>query len=111
MKGYQQETQIIMKQSKLMYLTLLVGMWIAAAQAQIAKYPPIEQYLMPQADEIALAKSAAPANISDRATVKVLTKSGFEVAQPGDNGIVCMVMRGFSAPTYSPAPFRNLVYD
>ena len=100
-----------MKQSKLVYLTLLVGMWAAAAQAQTAKYPPIEQYLMPQADEIALAKSAAPANISDRATVKVLTKSGFEVAQPGDNGIVCMVMRGFSAPTYSPAPFRNLVYD
>jgi len=41
----------------------------------------------------------------------VLTKSGFEVAQQGDNGNICMVMRGFSAPTYSPAPFRNLVYD
>src|SRR5262249_1799901 len=48
---------------------------------------------------------------SDRATIKVLTKSGYEVAQQGDNGSVCMVMRGFSAPTYSPVQFRNLVYD
>ena len=40
---------------------------------------------MPQANEIALAKSAAPANISGRATIKVLTRSGYEVAQKGDN--------------------------
>jgi len=66
---------------------------------------------MHQADEIALAKTAGPTNISDRATIKVLTKSGYEVAQQGDNGAVCMVMRGFSAPTYSPVQFRNLVYD
>ena len=97
--------------STLIYLTLLVGVLIATVRAQTPKYPPIEQYLMPEADEVALAKSAAPANISDRATIKVLTRSGFEVAQQGDNGSVCMVMRGFSAPTYSPAQFRNLVYD
>jgi hypothetical protein len=58
-----------------------------------------------------LAKSAAPANISDHATIKVLTKSGFKVVHEGDNGSVCMVMRGFSAPTYTPAQFRDLVYD
>jgi len=98
-----------MKNAKLMYLTLLLGMGVEMAHAQ--KYPPIEQYLMPPAEEIALAKTAAPANISDRATIKVLTRSGFEVAQPGDNGSVCLVMRGFSAPTYTPAEFRNLVYD
>src|SRR5215469_12314351 len=97
--------------STLMHLTLIVGVLIATVRAQTPKYPPIEQYLMPEADEVALAKSAAPANISDRATIKVLTRSGFEVALQGDNGSVCMVMRGFSAPTYSPAQFRNLVYD
>jgi len=97
--------------STLTYLTILVGVLLAATQAQAPKYPPIEQYLMPQAEEIALAKTAAPANISDRATIKVLMRSGFEVAQQGDNGSVCMVMRGFSAPTYTPAQFRNLVYD
>src|SRR5215472_115000 len=111
MKEDRRRRQIIMKTPTLMYLTLSVGMWVTAAETQAPKYPPIEQYLMPQADEIALAKTAAPANISDRATIKVLTRSGFEVAQQGDNGSVCMVMRGFSAPTYTPAPFRNLVYD
>jgi len=100
-----------MENSMFLYLVLSITVWGAPAQAQVSKYPPIEQYLMPQADEIALAKTAAPANITDRATVKVFTKTGFEVAQQGDNGNVCMVMRGFSAPTYSPAPFRNLVYD
>src|SRR5437899_11203448 len=100
-----------MKKSTLVYVALLVSMWFAAAQAQTSKYPPIDQYLMPQADEIALARTAAPANISDQATIKVFTKTGFEVAQQGDNGSVCMVMRGFSAPTYTPAQFRDLVYD
>ena len=93
------------------YLALFLGTWVGSGHAQTQEHPPVEQYLMPQADEIALAKTAAPANISGRATVKVFTKTGFEVAQQGDNGNVCMVMRGFSAPTYSPAPFRNLVYD
>jgi hypothetical protein len=82
----------------------------AGAQAS-HKYPPIAEYLMAQEAEIKLARSAAPANVSDRATVKILTKSGFEVAQQGDNGNVCLVMRGFSAPTYTPAQFRDIVYD
>ena len=100
-----------MKKVKLMYAVFFPAVWLASAHAQSVKYPPIEEYLMPQANELALAKSAAPANISGRATFKVLTRSGYEVAQQGDNGSVCMVMRGFSAPTYTPAPFRNLVYD
>ena len=82
----------------------------AAAGAQNA-YPPIDQYLMPRDAEIALARSAAPPAISDRATVKVLTKAGYQVASQGDNGAVCLVMRGFSAPTYTPAAFRDIVYD
>ena len=100
-----------MTKSKFTYAVLLAAAALGNAQAQSTKYPPIEEYLMPQANEIALAKSAAPANISGRATIIVLTRSGYEVAQTGDNGAVCMVMRGFSAPTYTPAPFRNLVYD
>jgi len=91
-------------------LLLLATINAPVARAQ-AKYPPISKYLMPKDAEIALARSAAPASISDRATVKVLTKSGFEVAQQGDNGSVCIVMRGFSAPTYTPAQFREIVYD
>lgn len=97
-------------------LTLLAALSIAPAGAQSTKpqtdkYPPIEEYLMPQSSEIALAKSAAPTNISDRATIKVLTTTGYTVVQQGDSGFVCMVLRGFSAPTYTPAQFRDLVYD
>ena len=76
-----------------------------------AQHPPLSEYLMPRDAEIALAKSAAPANISDRATIKVLTASGYQVAREGDNGFVCMVMRGWAAPTYTPAQLRDLVYD
>ena len=91
-------------------LPLLIGITATPAAAQ-GKYPPIADYLMPRDAEIALARSAAPSAVSDRATVKVLTASGYEVARQGDNGAVCMVMRGFSAPTYTPAAFRALVYD
>lgn len=94
----------------LMLFTLLASL-AGAIQAQAGKYPPLTEYMMPREAEMALARSAAPARISDRATIKILTKSGFEVAQQGDNGFVCMVMRGFSAPTYTPAQFRDLVYD
>lgn len=78
---------------------------------QNRSYPPISAYLMPRESEIALARSAAPASLSDHATIKVLTPAGYVVAREGDNGAVCMVMRGFTAPTYTPASFRNLVYD
>jgi hypothetical protein len=83
----------------------------AAAWAQGSKYPPLSEYMMQRDAEVALAKSAAPASISDRATIKVLTNAGYQVVREGDNGFVCMVMRGWAAPTYTPAPFRDLVYD
>jgi len=90
---------------------LLLLATIATPLAAQGKYPPVDAYLMPRDAEIALARSAAPPALADRASVKVLTKSGFEVAQEGDNGLVCLVMRGFSAPTYTPAAFRAIVYD
>jgi hypothetical protein len=103
-----------MKRSQLMHgavlgLVLLAG--VASGSAQVTKYPPLQDYMMPRDAEIALAKSAAPTNISDRATIRVLTNAGFEVASQGSNGFVCEVMRGWAAPTYTPAQFRDLVYD
>jgi hypothetical protein len=83
----------------------------STASAQSAKYPPLQQYMMPRDAETALARSAAPGNISGRATIKVLTTSGYQVAREGDNGFVCMVLRGWAAPTYTPTPVRDLVYD
>src|SRR6267154_1367561 len=80
---------------------------------QTPKYPPLSEYMMPQDAEVALAKSAAPQNISDQATIRVLTTSGYQVVHQGDNGFVCMVMRGFTgAPTFAPAQLRMFInYD
>jgi len=89
---------------------LAAGVMSGSAQSE-AQYPPLDEYLMPQDAEIALAKSAAPATISASATIKVLTESGYQVVSEGDNGFVCLVMRGWSAPTYTPAQFLDLVYD
>jgi hypothetical protein len=82
---------------------------LSSAQGQ-TQYPPLSEYMMPQDAEIALARSAAPANVSDRATIKVLNESGFEVAIEGDNGFVCMVMRAWSGSTYTPAALVYQVY-
>jgi hypothetical protein len=48
--------------------------------------------------EVALARSAAPDNVSARATIKILTSSGYKEAVKGDNGFTCIVMRGWSVP-------------
>jgi hypothetical protein len=102
--------EIDMKRIPFVLLALLTGLDAGAVRAQ-GKYPPLSEYLMPDDAEIGLARTAAPAGISDRATIKILKRSGYEVARQGDNGVVCMVMRGFSAPTFTPVQFRDLVYD
>ncbi|GLR00048.1 hypothetical protein [Dyella mobilis] len=83
------------------FTLLLVG---AAAPARPAtpSYPqmaPLSQYLMTdRAAEIALAKSAAPAAISDHATVLVLERTGYVTAVKGQNGFVCAVERSWMSP-------------
>jgi hypothetical protein len=100
-----------MKKPMLGLVSALVSLAASVGWAQGPQYPPLSEYMMPRDAEMALARSAAPAAISDRATIRVLTASGYQVARDGDNGFVCMVMRGWSAPTYTPAQFRDLVYD
>lgn len=53
--------------------------------------------IIPRAQEIALARSAAPPNISGSATVYVFTDSGYAVAEPGSNGASCYVSRAWPA--------------
>ena len=100
-----------MRARPLPLLAAIAALHATPIAAQSNNYPPIDRYLMPRAAELALARSAAPPSIADHATIKVLTPTGFTVAETGDNGNVCMVMRGFSAPTFTPKPFRDLVYD
>jgi hypothetical protein len=79
-------------------------LFFALAEAQETKptsYPamaPVEQYRMANAqDEIALARSAAPASISSEAEVLVLGRHGYETAVKGKNGFVCLVERSWDA--------------
>jgi hypothetical protein len=90
---------------------LTAGIGASMASAQTSKFPPLKEYMMPRDAEAALARSGAPADISSRATIKVLTTSGYQVIREGDNGFVCMVLRGWVAPAYTPTPVRELVYD
>ena len=74
----------------------------AQAQAAKALYPtmaPLEQYLMPETAETALAHSAAPASISRDAEVMVLRRDGYATSVKGKNGFVCIVERAWGKPT------------
>ncbi len=56
-------------------------------------------YLMPEADEIALSRSAAPASISADASVLVLQGDGsYKIAIEGTNGWTCFTGRSWTAP-------------
>ena len=94
----------------LMLVSLLASLDALAVWAQGPKYPPLSEYMMATEAEVALARSAAPEKVSARATVKILTPSAYKVAAQGDNGFVCMVMRGWAAATSSTAQERDLVY-
>jgi hypothetical protein len=71
----------------------------SSASAQADPYPamaPLAQYMMPEADEIALARTAAPKAVSDEAAVMVLGKDGYVAAAKGTNGFLCIVERGWA---------------
>jgi hypothetical protein len=101
-----------MKMKKIMagLVLLFISLQAVSVRGQSSKYPPLSEYLMTPEAEAALARSAAPEAISGHATVKILTASGYKVAAEGDNGFVCLVMRGWGAPTFTPAQLRDLVY-
>ncbi|MFA6114813.1 MAG: hypothetical protein WC729_12490 [Sphingomonas sp.] len=79
----------------------------AAAAERYAAMAPIEQYrTASQAEEIALARSAAPASISDKAEILTLGAAGYETAVKGTNGFVCIVQRAW-ASDFADAQFWN----
>jgi len=72
------------------------------AAVPYAHMATLEQYLMGANAEIALARSAAPAAISDNATVLVLKPHGYDTAVEGSNGFTCLVERAWDSPFDSP---------
>lgn len=79
-----------------------VAGFAAAAPIPYERMAPLAQYLMSPGSEIALARSAAPAAISDKATVLTLDSHGYHAAVRGTNGFTCLVERSWMAPFESP---------
>ncbi|MEO6800348.1 MAG: hypothetical protein ABI178_10465 [Rhodanobacter sp.] len=81
-----------------------------ATHAPVTAYPsmaPLSQYLIAdRASEIALARSAAPEDISSKATIQVLGRSGYTTAVKGSNGYVCIVERAWISP-FNSSQFWN----
>jgi hypothetical protein len=80
------------------FSSVLVAPALRAQQA-----PDVTPYLIAdRAAEIALARTAAPADVSGEATVLVLAPKGYIEAARGTNGFTCMVMRSFAAAPGDP---------
>ncbi len=87
----------------------LLTLWLGGARpalADAAKYPsaaPLDEYrIASQADEIALARSAAPPSIANDAEIMTLGAASYEIAVKGKNGFVCLVERGWASEPNDP---------
>jgi len=86
-----------------MFRTVMVfAVIVAMGGAAVAKtaYPamaPIAQYGMKQADEVALARSAAPPSLASGAGVMVLGAHGYKTVAKSTNGFVCIVERAWAS--------------
>ena len=85
--------------------TLSIGLFSSTAfipsTAAAPEYelPRVYDASMPRDQQITLAESAAPAEVSSQATVYVLGPKGYEKAREGTNGFSCFVGRHFVKPT------------
>src|SRR6185437_3043260 len=71
--------------------------------SRFSRMMPLARYLITdRATEIAVAKSAAPAAISDHADVWILGRHGYEIAVRGTNGFACMVERAWTSDFDDP---------
>ncbi|HTV66871.1 MAG TPA: hypothetical protein VMD98_14775 [Bryocella sp.] len=107
MKGMSVTDKIAMAGASVI-LALVVGLAPAYGaagpdtKAQYTSMAPLHLYLDDRDTEIALARSAAPEEISRDATVMVLTEHGYVTAVEGKNGFVCVVERAWMSPGDSP---------
>src|SRR5579862_5721936 len=81
--------------------TLSIGLFSSTAliPATAQELPQVYDASMPRDQQITLAESAAPAEVSSKATVYVLGPKGYEKAREGTNGFSCFVGRQFLTPT------------
>jgi len=93
-------------------LMLLAGLASAADSAEPAtasylEMAPLAQYLASSpTEEVALARSAAPAAISEDAAVLTLGPRGYATTVAGKNGFVCLIVRAW-ANNFDSGEFWN----
>ncbi len=80
---------------------LIIPLLPAAAAGQTTEGPPV----LSETEEIALASSAAPSDVSSEATILVLRNDRYETAYQGSNGVTCMVSRSL------PLAIEPICYD
>ena len=84
-------------------MLVAISIFVPAGALGAQKAPDLTPYLIAdRAAEIALARTAAPTAISEKATVLVLTSKGYTEAAHGTNGFTCLVMRSFAAAPGDP---------
>ena len=71
----------------------------AAIQGRAQELPKVYDASVPRERQIALAESAAPPEVSSKATIYVLGLKGHEKVREGTNGFSCFVGRHFVKPT------------
>ena len=76
---------------RFLFLGLIMVPSLAAQSTTAGRTGP--RIMLPRDREIALARSAAPPEVTRDATVMVFTDRGFEVADSGGNGVTCVVNR------------------
>lgn len=75
-------------------LVILLANWVSVVGAQTATGPkPAYDFSLTREDRIKLAQSAAPPEISEKATVYLLERSGYVKVREGTNGFSCFVDR------------------
>jgi len=77
----------------------------AIAMAQDGGRYPVPPSSLPDAEEIALAMSAAPDEVSSRADIYALRGTKFEKIRPGSNGTACLVARDYHPGSLYPICF------
>ena len=86
-----------MRRTKWINWTAAAALTLAAGSAS-AGTTDMSEYLMDEADELAIAATAGPNSITENATYYVLRESGFERVVDGTNGFHCFVERSWTGP-------------
>jgi hypothetical protein len=77
----------------------IVSVGVLAGTAVAQDLPKLYDASVPRERQIALAESAAPAEVSSQATIYILGVKGYEKAREGTNGFSCFVGRHFVKST------------